>query len=307
MGKKILVTGAGGFIGTALVHSLAQKRGVTVLGVGRRSKPSKVLHYQQLDLLNKEELKALLKKERPDLIFHLAGGRSGGVSQLINDNISTTINVFEAIRQIVHYHPRVMITGSAAEYGQVSGLRRPILENVPAHPAGLYGWVKFLQIQTGLYYAGLGADVIIARLFNILGPGIKEDMAAGKFAREIVRLERSSRSKVLSTSNLEGVRDFLDIRDICEALALLSLKGKKGEVYNICSGKGIVMRDFLNAMIVPSKRTGIKIRENKKSKPGVIYAVGSNVKLRRITGWKAKYNLAQSIQDTLAYYRSIPV
>ena len=132
-------------------------------------------------------------------------------------------------------------------------------------------------------------------------------MAAGKFAQELVSLEKSSRSKVLNVSNLSGLRDFLDIRDICEALILLSLKGKKGEVYNICSQEGIIMRGLLSAMIVASGQEGTKVEENKKNKPGVIYAVGSNVKLRKITGWKPKYNLSQSIHDTLAYYRQRPV
>ncbi len=303
MSKKILVTGAGGFIGTALVPCLAQKRGVTVLGLGRRSTPSGNLHYHQVDLLNKKQLKIFLKQERPDFIFHLAGGRSGEISQLFSNNISTTVNLFEAIRQLGRYHPRVVIAGSAAEYGQVTGLRRPIPENTPAHPLSLYGWIKFLQTQTGLYYAGLGEDVVIARLFNILGAGIPEDMAAGKFARDITALEKSSRSSILNVSNLDGVRDFLDVRDICEALVLLCSKGKKGEIYNICSQKGIVMRELLAAMIAASKRTGIKVKENKKSKSGVIYAVGSNMKLKRITGWQAQYSLSQSIQDTLAFYR----
>jgi len=303
MNKKFLVTGASGFIGKPLVSCLSQMPGVTVLGVGRSSKPSGHLRYQRVDLSDPGKLKAILKKERPDCIFHLAGGRSGEILQMVNDNVSTTVNVFEAIRSLKDYHPRVVITGSAAEYGKITGRKRPVHENAPTHPAGLYGWVKLLQTRTALHYAGLGEDVVIARLFNILGPGIQEDMAAGQFVKELLHLEKSSRPKFLNVSNLEGMRDFLDIRDICEALVILSLKGKKGEIYNICSQKGVIMREFLNMMITASGQRGIKVKENRKNKPGVIYAVGSSAKLRQITGWKAKYSLSQSILDTLAFYR----
>ena len=155
MKKKFLVTGAGGFIGSALVPCLAQRPGTIVLGAGRRHMPSGKLQYHQVDLLNKEQLKIFLGQERPDIIFHLAGGRSGEIARLFSDNISTTINLFEAIRSLKDYHPRVLITGSAAELGQVAGPRRPILENASTQPLGLYGWVKLLQTQLGLHYAGL--------------------------------------------------------------------------------------------------------------------------------------------------------
>ncbi len=302
MSKKFLVTGARGFIGTALCRLLAQKRGIMALGIDRQKASKVAANYHRVDLLNKSDLKIFLKEERPDLIFHLAGGRSGGPTQLFRGNVSTTINLLETIRSLKEYHPRVVIAGSAAEYGE-TGYRRPILEKTSNHPTGLYGRVKLLQTQAALHYAGLGQNVIIARLFNILGPGIPEDMAAGKFAQDIAALEKSSRLGELHVSNLEGLRDFLDIRDICGALYVLSSKGKPGEIYNICSGKGMGMRELLADMIAASKLSGIKVKENKKAKPGVIYAVGSNVKLRRTTGWRPKYNLSQSILDTLAFYR----
>lgn len=302
MGKRILVTGAGGSIGTALCRFLAQKRGITVLGIGRRMPSAAVPNYYRVDLLNKNELKIFLKKERPHLIFHLAGGRSGGPSRLFRDNVSTTVNLLETIRSLEGYRPRVVVTGSAAEYGEARH-RRPILEKAPHHPAALYGWAKLLQTQMALHYAGLGQDVVIARLFNIVGPGIPVDAAVGKFAQDIIALEKSLRSGILGVSNLDGVRDFLDIRDVCRALYVLSSKGKPGEIYNICSQKGKVMRGLLAGMIAASKQPGIKVKENKKAKPGVIYAVGSNVKLRRATGWRPEYCLSQSILDTLAFYR----
>ncbi len=301
--RKILVTGAGGFIGTALCRLLAQKRAVTVLGIGRRMLSAAGPNYHRVDLLNKKQLKIFLQQKRPDLIFHLAGGRSGEPSQLIRDNVLTTVNLLETIRSLKNYRPRVMITGSAAEYGEVPGPQRPILEKAPNHPAGIYGWVKLLQTKVALHFALLGQDIIIARLFNVLGPGIGEDMVPGKLACDIVALEGSSRSRILKISRLDVVRDFLDIRDICEVLYILSSKGKHGEIYNICSGKGNTMRELLAGMIAASDQPGIKVKENKKIKPGVIYAVGSSVKLRRTTGWKAKYNLSQSIHDTLVFYR----
>jgi GDP-4-dehydro-6-deoxy-D-mannose reductase len=291
--KKILVTGANGFIGTALCRFLAHQRAVEVLGIGRR----------RVDLLNKNELRKFLGQYRPDCIFHLAGGRSGTPSQLINDNVLTTVNLLESIQSFEGFSPRVIITGSAAEYGEVRGARRPIQENAPNHPAALYGWVKLLQTQAALHYAGLGQDIVIARLFNILGPGVGSDMVPGKLACDILDLEKSSRRGTLNVSRLDVVRDYLDIRDIAQALYILSAKGKAGEIYNICSQKGTTLRELLGSMIKTSSLSGTKLKENKKIKPGVMYAVGSCMKFRRMTNWKPKYDLHQSALDTLAFYR----
>lgn len=287
MGKEYLVTGGAGFIGTALCRHL-DSVGASFTGIGRQ------------EFIR---LKSLLLRYKPRVIFHLAGGRVDDPLKMATANILTTIDLFETCRLIPQYHPRVIVVGSAAEYGNRPSISHPILENSPADPTSLYGWVKLMETETALHYSRLGEDVVVARLFNILGPGIPDSMVAGKFAREITALENRASPKAFRVGDLGGARDFLDIRDVCKALHILSDKGKSGEIYNICSQKSVVMRDLLSMMIAASHNCSITYKEDRRKKPGVRFCVGSCVKFRRISHWRPKYDIRRSIEDTLEHYR----
>ena len=104
---------------------------------------------------------------------------------------------------------------------------------------------------------------------------------------------------------MSAVRDFLDIRDICSALICLAEKGRSGEIYNVCSQKGVSIRELLEQMIRSSGKKKIVVHEDGRKDPGVPRAVGSCVKLMNVTGWRPHYSFQQSVADTLAYYRSI--
>jgi nucleoside-diphosphate-sugar epimerase len=304
MSKDVLVTGGGGFIGTSLMRSLGSRPNLSVSGIDSSpSSKSLTEGCVQIDLLDQHLLRKFLVDRLPQVIFHLAGGRADNIINMVTANILTSAHLFEVIRSISNYHPRVIVIGSAAEYGESPRKNRPILESTPAHPQLLYGWVKLLETRTAIHYAGLGLDIVVARLFNIYGPDIPQSMAAGKFAREITELEKQPSPKPLSVGNLSGVRDFMDIRDICDALNLLSIKGQRGQIYNICSQKGVLMRDLLGQMISISLNPSIIFREDKKSNPGVLYSVGSCAKFNGVSGWRPAYDLHQSIRDTLEYCR----
>ena len=225
--KRILVTGASGFIGGAFCSYLRSLKGVFFQGIGRK-KPKQAFckNYFQLDLLDKNRLRKFLTRNKPSLIFHLAGSCQGDPKTMFNANIVTTINLFESIRSISRYQPRIIVIGSAAEYGNRPRPFRPISEQSLISPLDINGLSQALEIQRALLYAQLGEDVVIARFFNIMGPGTPDHLAAGRFARQIIDSEYQPNPKVFTVGNLSGVRDFLDIRDICEALYILSLKGK---------------------------------------------------------------------------------
>jgi GDP-4-dehydro-6-deoxy-D-mannose reductase len=118
-------------------------------------------------------------------------------------------------------------------------------------------------------------------------------------------MERDPEIGALSVGDLSAVRDFLDIRDICSALECLAQKGRTGEIYNVCSQRGVTIKRVLSQMLRSSLRKKIMVREDERRDRGVSRSVGSCAKLKKATGWCPRYAFAQSAADTLAYYRSI--
>jgi GDP-4-dehydro-6-deoxy-D-mannose reductase len=194
--------------------------------------------------------------------------------------------------------------GSAAEYGDCFESKL-ITEKMMGRVDSQYGLVKLLQTQTALYFARAGQDVMVARLFNILGAGLPRSTAVGRFASDIVRTEHGSGPMKLETGNLGAIRDYLDVRDICSALRALSEHGRSGEIYNVCSQKGVVIRDLLRQMLALSPKNPLSFLEDTRCDAGVLRSVGSCVKLKKDTGWSPSYTFKQGLQSTLEYYRHL--
>ncbi len=304
MKRTVLVTGSAGFIGAALVRHLSASKTARVIGVDRKEIISQGPLLFRLDLLDQAAVERFLRRHRPRIIFHLAGGRLADPCMMFSANVMTTYVLMKSILAVRAYHPRVIVIGSAAEYGVCAG-DRPITEDRQGEVDGIYGRCKVFQTRVALHFVSLGVDVVVGRLFNIFGPGILEASVAGKFARDILALERAPGIKSLSTGNLSAVRDFLDIRDICSALSCLAKKGRSGEIYNVCSQRGTSIRRLLAQMIRASGRKKIIVREDSAKDPGVLRAVGSCAKLKKGTGWRQRYTFRQSVRDMLVCSRSI--
>ena len=125
--------------------------------------------------------------------------------------------------------------------------------------------------------------------------------------KKLVLLKRNkSTDNKIVTGDLSIVRDFVDVRDVVRAYYLLFKKGRKGEVYNICSGKGILLRDIIFQM---SSLLGMEINietdpqlvrpnENKK-------VIGSYKKIRDELGWEPQIPLQKSLSDIIGYWETM--
>ncbi len=298
----ILITGVNGFIGTALWNYLkGEKSSLRVFGVDiQQGNPTRNVYA--CDLCDPRQFRKILQRTRPKIIFHLAGGRPADENALWQVNFISTRTLLEAVAQLSGDRPRVIIPGSASEYGRVKTPQRPVTEDFPLQPLGWYGFSKYAQTSLGLMYARRGIDVRIARIFNIAGAGTPPSLAIGNFAQRIVTIERESGRPILKVGRLSGRRDFLDIEDVCSALWAIARKGKKGEVYNVCSGKTSVIR-FLLRELISHAHTKISVQEERKAASTSFDIIGSNVKLQRATGWRLRVSLARSLENTLRYYR----
>lgn len=303
MKKKALITGVNGFIGQALWQYLRKTRkSMDVYGIDLTKKPD-TPGISSIDIFDARKFGHFLDNISPDYIFHLAGGRMADHTQLSKSNVETTRALFTTLLEIAHIPTKIVIPGSAAEYGKVPVNIRRISERTWAEPLSDYGKVKFEQTNLSFQYSTLGFNVVVARLFNITGANTPDQLAAGRFSKEIIRLEQGNKTGVLNTMSLKGRRDFLDIDDICSALWHLAESGRSGEIYNVCSSVPTKIEDLLMKLILNSRLTDVEIIEDENSGSESFDVIGSNAKLRAHTSWKQQISLDKSLNNTLKSWR----
>jgi GDP-4-dehydro-6-deoxy-D-mannose reductase len=154
-----------------------------------------------------------------------------------------------------------------------------------------------------IYADSFGLDIIQTRSFTHFGAYQKENFILAKFAKDLTLIKKNEQPPVLSIGNIDLIRDLTDVRDVINAYALLLKKGKTGEIYNVCSGKGRSLRDVLDAMLNKlSVKVELKVDEKLLRKGDIQSIIGSNKKLKSDTGWEPKISFEQSIDDLLGYW-----
>ncbi|MBW3589241.1 MAG: GDP-mannose 4,6-dehydratase [Actinobacteria bacterium] len=301
---RVLVTGAGGFVGRYMVASLLEL-GHDVIAVSRRQVDldCKVISF---DMRQELHVKEALAEHRPEGIVHLAAQAS--VPESWKDpnltyriNILGASNVLEALRD--HPETRVLLIGSAQQYGR-RDLDRPITEDHPMEPTSPYALSKVAQELIGrFYFSEFGRPVVMARAFNHTGPGQTEEYVVGSFARQLADIKLGKAEPVIKVGNLDSVRDFLDVRDVVDAYRLLLEKGDAGEVYNVCSGEGRQMGEILKGLIAVSGLDGqVEIDQDDTTRPGDSpVLVGDNSKVRSAVGWSPQVPFERSLADTFQW------
>ena len=310
MSRKVLRTGANGFVARHLVAEL-KARGDEVIGVDVGPAAAwQVDRYYGCNLIGVDAIKVILSIERPDVIVHLAAVSSVAQSWKVPvdsflNNTNIFLNVAEAIRSL-KLPARILSVGSSEEYGNVPKKEMPIREEHPLAPASPYAVARVAQEQLSRLYAdGFGLDVVMTRSFNQIGPGQRPDFVVPSFVAQLMAGKREGRSVVdVKAGDLSIVRDFLDVRDAVSAYLLLMEKGESGKVYNICSGVGRTLREVLETV---ARIVGIGINvsvDPARIRPADNHViVGSNEKMIQL-GWTLKHSLESSIRDMVAHVES---
>jgi len=313
---KLLVTGAGGFVGSHLVehvrrevplasvHGVVQPHGSLGASVVRGAR------MLEADLDDPAAADAVIEEVRPDAIVHLAGQSSVHQSWLdpggtLRTNVLGIVHLLDAARR-ASLRPAVLVVGSAEEYGVVSESELPIHEDQPLRPASPYAVSKVAQGALALLYGPSGGmRVVLTRTFHHTGPGRGEAFAESSFARQIAEIEAGLRPPVIEVGNLEAVRDFSDVRDVVRAYLLLVERGEAGAVYNVCSGRGRRIRELLE-LLLASSSAHVELRVDKERlRPSDVPAqVGDPSRLVAATGWQPRIPLEQTLGDLLADWRA---
>jgi GDP-4-dehydro-6-deoxy-D-mannose reductase len=289
---RALVTGASGFVGNHLVAALRDD-GADVF-------------TPTIDLADVQTLRDALDSARPTHVFHLAAQTFVPDSVTSPDatyrtNVIGTAFVAQAIREYAKMHgvmPRLLFTSSAEVYGARAPRDFPLQESLDVRPANPYAASK-AAAEAILSGEGrsLELDVVIARAFNHIGPGQSDRFVVPAFATQLARIARGA-PPVLLVGNLEAARDILDVRDVARAYVALARDGERGEIYNVCSGNAIAIRDVLRELVTIA-HVPVEIREDPaRLRPSdVPLFVGSAQKLRERTGWTPRIALQRSLRD----------
>ena len=109
---------------------------------------------------------------------------------------------------------------------------------------------------------------------------------------------------MIEVGNLNGKRDFTDVRDVVKAYALLMEKGRRGEVYNVCSGNAVPLREILDLLLsFSSQKIKVQVDSSKLRKADIPLLLGDNKKIKEETFWMSEIPLKQSLRDLLEYWR----
>jgi GDP-4-dehydro-6-deoxy-D-mannose reductase len=317
--KKYLITGFSGFVGRHFTDYLEKnEKNCSVKGVDVNDTDFVFDHYENVkvnfenvDLLSKDEIECIIQRFQPDYILHLASCSSVAHSwknpvQSFMNNTNIFLNLIDAVRKL-NINTRILSIGSSEEYGNVSVKDLPLKEDNKLNPINPYAVARMSQeYLSSVYVNGYGMDIVLTRSFNHVGPMQKDVFVVSSIAKQLVEIKKSGRNKgAVVTGDISIVRDFIDVLDAVHAYYLLLKKGKKGDVYNVCSGVGLSIKDIIDMMAKQlNMKVDINIDSNLIRPADNKIIIGSNRKIKKELGWNNNISMDQSLKNIIAYWEA---
>jgi NAD dependent epimerase/dehydratase len=308
-GRKVLVTGAGGFIGSHLAELLAGEGAEVRAFVRYTSRgdhgwlehaapdAAEAIEVFRGDLANPEAVRSALRGR--EVVFHLGALIPIPYSyrhprEFVTANVEGTLNVLEAARE--EEPQRIVHTSTSEVYGTAQHI--PIDEEHPLHPQSPYAATKVGADQVALsYQRSFGTPVVVARPFNTFGPrqsarAVIPTIVSQALSRDVVELGATS-----------PTRDFLYVEDSAAGIAACAdADGVEGEVINLGTGAEISIRDLAERIIeLVGREVTLELDEDRLRPPEseVDRLVADTAKARRLLGWEPAVELDEGLQRTI--------
>jgi GDP-4-dehydro-6-deoxy-D-mannose reductase len=311
---KVLVTGAGGFVGRWLVPGLVAA-GHDVLGTRLPGEPlpsflseaeRQHVRWLPLDLRENGSVRSAVD-EAPDAVVHLAAVASGAAARrdpglAWEINAAGTARLADALGARCgssQINPLLLLVSTAETYGAVSPVRARV-ESDQVAPVSPYASSKLGAEMAALETARrTGLRVIIVRAFPHTGPGQNNRYVIPAFAQRLRAAKRLG-ATLVKTGNLDPIRDFLDVRDVVQAYIMLLVRGEAGELYNVASGTGVSLRQVFERLAVLIGVDAIPEVDDTLVRIGDLpHLVGDSTRLRARTGWAPRIPFDQTLQDVV--------
>jgi len=315
--KKVLITGANGFVGSHLSEYILNNKLGEVYGAYRTKNEDfsnikgilKKIELIECDITDSYSVDKTIAEVKPDYIFHLAAQAFVPSSwkspvETLNTNIVGSLNLFEAIKKN-NKNITIQIAGSSEEYGFVKEDEVPITEDNPLRPLSPYGVSKVAMDLLGYQYnKSYGLKIIRTRAFNHEGPRRGESYVTSNFAKQVALIEAGEQEPVLMVGNLKAKRDYTDVRDTVRAYWLAAEKCIPGEAYNIATGKAYEIQKIVDILKELTKKDFEIKQDPKRLRPSdVQILLGDSSKFRKQTGWKPEIPFETTMKDLLDYWR----
>ena len=325
MGKKALITGVTGMVGSHLADYLLENTDWDIYGMCRwrspldnvghlleRANRKDRLFFLDGDLSDYLSLQNVLAESRPDYIFHLAAQSYPLTSfsspfMTYDTNIVGTSRLLEAAHRNDDIDPVIHVCSSSEVFGRVPKEKLPINEECSFHPASPYSISKIGTDLIGRFHAeAYGQKVVITRMFTHTGPRRGDVFAESSFAKQIAMIEKGLLPPVVKTGNLDSLRTWSDVRDAVRAYHLLvTVNPIPGECYNIGGDYSCSVGEMLYFLISISNCKDIKIeQEGCRLRPlDADLQVPDTTKFQQHTGWRPEISFNKTMTDLLDYWR----
>ena len=292
--KNLLVTGQSGFVGRHLQQLLASSSCWNLIPNG------------QLELCKPASLDETLQPICPDAIIHLAGQTF--VPEAFRDpqrtlevNLIGTLNLLQALKRR-GFSGTFLYVSSGDVYGQVAEDSLPISESLAPQPRNPYAVSKVAAELLCLQWSYVEPwRIMVARPFKHIGTGQGEAFVIPSMARQLIRVRQGLQLPRLEVGDVDVTRDFLDVRDVLQAYLALLERGRSGEIYNVCSGIELRVRDMITQMAelagvdVELVQDAARMRRAEQRR-----VVGCADKLQQETGWKPGVSITETLQSVLS-------
>jgi GDP-4-dehydro-6-deoxy-D-mannose reductase len=295
MNVRVLITGAGGFVGTYLRAALAASPGTTII-------PSSA------DVTDADAIRSMITAANPDIVVHLAGIASVPQAREAPDaafavNLGGSLTVARAILAAAPSCLMIHI-GSAECYGASFRAGLPLDEGAPLAPLNVYAATKAAaDLALGAMAAESGLRLVRFRPFNHTGPGQSDAFVLPAFAAQIAAITAGRQPPVIRVGNLDAARDFLDVRDVVRAYTAAIARHADlpaNAIFNLASGTPRRIGDILATMIAVSGRDiTIEIDPARLRPVDIPLAVGNAEAARRILGWQPEIPFEETLRTLL--------
>jgi len=324
-GKRVIVTGAAGMVGSTIIdqladmgaelHGIVKRHAVTHLPNIQHNIRSGKLKTIEADLRDYSRVLSIIKDIEPHAIFHQAAESFVPTSiqqpaHVVENNCVSTVNLLEAGAKEGKSLEGLQVACSSEQYGFIKDRSElPVKESNELRPTSTYAATKvFTENVAKAYYFCYKTPTVITRTFNQEGPRRGPQFFTARVAMQIADVLAKESDRIV-IGNPNAVRDFTHIHDSARAQIMAVERCERGQEYNICTGMGITTGDYVNLArdafslqnpILVDKKL---LRPYEKGEALFDGFIGDSGKFRAKTGWAPTKSVVEIIKDSVAYFQ----